>query len=173
MFKFCILISSILSLFAVDGLLPVNGNDDLAMLMPLRRQPAEMSEDNIKYTLENGKLKEKLVTMVRYLGSEGITESDTIKLISSNAGNSNPYSGMFGAYLIALACRLGHQNIVEAIIKYNPDSINCVSSGHTPYSEALEFGEYEIANFLQTKIETKRKYKTNSEAFQQIEEQFI
>jgi hypothetical protein len=71
MFRFFILICSIFSVFPVDNLIDLE-----SPIMPpsLRRQTRELSNEAIQYAIKNCALKHKLITMVRYVGSNDITE---------------------------------------------------------------------------------------------------
>lgn len=124
---------------------------------PLRRQTRELDPETIDYVINNHTLKWKLITMVRYVGTNGITEQRVIDLIKSNPGNSNPYSDSHQAHIIALACRVGHTNIVSAIIESNPEALNCNNSSYTPLGEAIDHDQMDVAQFLREKgaIETR------------------
>ncbi len=116
---------------------------------PLRRSPASHSGMDA-YILEHGTLSEKLVTMVAgsFLDDLDISENKIIELIKANPGHSNPYSGKYDAYLIALACRHGMKDTVQAIVENNQASLNCLSADCTPLDEAIEFSQREVAQYL-------------------------
>ena len=118
---------------------------------PFRRQTRELSADTIQWIINEHTLKLKLITMVRYVDTNNITEGDIINLIKANPGDSNPYSDSHQAHLIALACRDGRTSIVSAILESNPDALNCDNSGFTPLDEAVDFGQAEVAKFLRDK----------------------
>jgi hypothetical protein len=118
---------------------------------PLRRQARELSPGDIDYILNNHTLEWRLITMVRYVGTNGITEEKIINLIKANPGNSNPYSDFHKAHIIALACRSGLKNIVSAIVENNPDALNCNNSGYSPLDEAIDHDQMDIAKFLRKK----------------------
>lgn len=157
MLKLAIIISSLLHLFAAEH----NDLNELylASLPPLRWSPAMISDDAVRNYLEDGCLGDRLITMVENIKNQKfqITEDQITNLIKANPqtsspySGSNPYSGSYKAYLIALACRYGLLNTVTAIVEHNPDSLNCNSSGCSPLDEAIEFNQNVIANYLRSK----------------------
>ena len=118
---------------------------------PLRRQPRLMLAKDIDYVINNCSLDDRLITMISYVGKVGITEQQIINLVNANPGKSNPYSGTHHAYLIALACRDGRTNVVSAILKNNPDALNCNNSGLTPLDEAIDFRQDNVEKLLRGK----------------------
>ncbi len=118
---------------------------------PLRRQTRLLSPETIDYVIHNHTLKWRLITMVQYVGTNGITEQHLIDLIKKNPGKSNPYSDSHQAHIIALACRDGRTNIVSAIIENNPEALNCNNYGCAPLDESIAFGQMELAQFLRKK----------------------
>ncbi len=130
---------------------------------PLRRQTRLLDPETIDWVINNHTLKWRLITMVQYVGTNGITEQAVIDLIKKNPGNSNPYSDSHQAHIIALACRVGNTNIVSAIIENNPEALNCNNSSFTPLGEAIEFRQMGVAQFLrekgaiETRIDTKER----------------
>ncbi len=155
MFRFFILICSIFSVFPVDNLIDLE-----SPIMPpsLRRQTRELSNEAIQYAIKNCALKHKLITMVRYVGSNDITEEKIIKLINDNPQESNPYSDSHQAYLIALACRGGYLDIVKAIIENNSKALNCYNSGYTPLDEAIDFSQSKVEKYLLEQGGVRNKY---------------
>lgn len=119
---------------------------------PLRRSTRELSPDTIDWVINNHTLKWRLITMVRYIGTNGITEEQVINLIKANPGESNPYSDSHKAFLVTLASREDSKiNIVSAILDSNQDALNCISSDCTPLDEAMDFSQGKVAKFLREK----------------------
>lgn len=119
---------------------------------PLRRSARELSPETIDWVINNHSLKWKLVTMVRYVGTNNITEERVINLIKENPGQSNPFCDSHQAFLIALASRDdANLKIVSAILEHNPGSINCLSTDRTPLDEATDFRQFEMMTFLRGK----------------------
>ena len=147
MTKIAIAICSSFCLFAAEGPVTPEVSEDFSH--PLRRAPAGYPGIDT-YHLEHGTLSEKLIVMVTgsFLDDVYVPENKIVELIRANPGKSNPYSGAYEAYLIALASRHGMKATVQAIVESNPGSLNCLSSGLTPLTEALEFRQDAVSEYL-------------------------
>jgi hypothetical protein len=145
MLKIAIVICSSFYLFASQEPTEVSEGG-----FPLRRTPAMYP--GVDACRLNGTLSERLLVMVNgsFLDDVDISENKTIELIRSNPGESNPHYGPYDAYLIALACRQGMKDVVQAIVESNPDSLNCLSAGFTPLDEVIEFSQPEVAEYLRS-----------------------
>lgn len=158
-----VLFSNLLLLLPLSHIYGMDSNGELEedlLHLPVRRS-IHMDDSIALSRLQYGDTATKLITMItcfpEYAKELHLRESKIIRLIRENQGASNPYSDSYNAYLITLAARYGHVNIVKAIAEYNPDSIRCfytkhrgekIIEGETPLDEAVLFKRKKVARFL-------------------------
>ena len=112
MFKFCVLICGILSVFAID--------QDLTQepIQQKTRKSKTLYDETVTCFLQNQELSKKLLSIVSYVGLSGLNKDVLLSLAKINSTEACSYLNEDEAQLILLAQQLGLTSTIIDTFKH-------------------------------------------------------